>query len=97
MVGIYTDTYEGCMSMRVRSGGEDVRWIQSVFGICRKKWEERDVISAKLASGKRKKAMRMIGFAIYSMSATDGACLDDGHVDVGGRAMRFEFEGEPKE
>ena len=46
-------------------------------------------MSAKLASGKRKKTIRicrcMIGFTIYSMSVADGACLDDGLVGVGGR------------
>ena len=43
-------------------------------------------MSAKLASGKRKTAIRiMIGFTIYSMSLAYGARLDDGLVGVGGQ------------
>ena len=36
----------------------------------------------------------MVGFTIYSISVADGTYLDDGLVGVGGRAMRFECEGE---
>ena len=43
-------------------------------------------MSAKLASGKRKTAIRMtIGFTIYIMSVAYGARLDDGLVGVGGQ------------